>query len=388
MRVAFLLSLSDFEGFYSGVLRLSRKKYLTSYRNDFSWEYSSALLSKGLAPWIYLPTLGNNTLTTTREGVNVRFIALPRWYRVLRRVLSVCRSPVGRYVRELINTLALLPKLLNALSEDEIDVLYVQEYWTARFDLLARRSPVPVLGADHGGSRRRQLTWFKRESFRSAAVITCQTTAECIEVKKYGGRPELLSNWVDTDFFCPGEGTTRGKWILTVARLTDGQKRTSDLVRALATLPREWTLSVAGTGPDEQKLRLLATRLGVRDRVKFLGFVNDRQELRKLYRRCGVFALPSANEGLPLAALEAMSSGAPAVLSDIAPFRNLVTHGTSGFLVPVGSPRALARAIESAWTLQHLLGQAARERIEMEYSRGQVTDRLVKLLEAAARQQQ
>jgi glycosyltransferase involved in cell wall biosynthesis len=177
---------------------------------------------------------------------------------------------------------------------------------------------------------------------------------------------------------------TRTKSVLTVTRLTNKQKRTSDLIKAIAILPEDWTLDIVGTGPDKAMLEELANRLGVSDRIKFHGFVG-RSEVRDFYRRCGVYSMPSENEGLAVAALEAMACGAPVVLSKIRAFEQLVADGISGHLVPVNDVNALAAGIRGAWENRVSFGQAGRDTIRTKYNTEVVYAELAKSLRDAAR---
>jgi glycosyltransferase involved in cell wall biosynthesis len=155
--------------------------------------------------------------------------------------------------------------------------------------------------------------------------------------------------------------------VLTVARLTDKQKRTSDLIRAVAQLPEEWSLDIVGTGPHRRMLEALAVDLSIETRVRFHGFVG-RAQVRDFLRRCGVYAMPSANEAVALAALEAMACGAPVVLSQIRAFQQLVADHVNGRLVPVGDVGALAEAILEAWECCDSFGSAAVETVRARYN--------------------
>jgi len=73
-----------------------------------------------------------------------------------------------------------------------------------------------------------------------------------------------------------------------------------------------------------------------------------RSEVRDFFRRCGVYAMPSDNEAVALAALEAMACGAAVVLSQIRAFERLVTDGINGRLVSVGDVKGLAAGIMDA----------------------------------------
>jgi glycosyltransferase involved in cell wall biosynthesis len=241
-----------------------------------------------------------------------------------------------------------------------------------------------VVGADHGGFSQGVVKLFKRRAFEKAALCYGQTENECRVIERFGGRSKLQPNGCDVSEFFPDPAVKRGKTVLTVTRLTNKQKRTSDLVRAMAELPEEWTLDIVGTGPDKGMLERLAADLELSSRVRFHGFVG-RAEVRDFFRRCGVYAMPSYNEGIALAAIEAMACGAAVVFTRIRGFETLVTDGVNGRLVPVGDVKGLATAIIDAWENRDSLGRAASETVRTRYSTRVLYPQLAESLRGAVR---
>lgn len=371
--VAMLLSCDTFESFFGKVLQLDRDTYLKTYRNDFSWYYAQALLEHGLRPIIYVPSVRYSGLYDTDVGVSVRFLQCSRWYTPLanlRRAMRITRWTL--YLQERLNASAFLQALHDSIEQDRVDLLYVQEYWGGRYDHLSCRVQVPITAADHGGVAAGTVKLFKRHTFKRAQALYCQSRDECLQVQAYRGQALFQPNGADTNFFKPPPaGSPRRKSILTVARLTDKQKRTSDLIRAMRYLPSDWVLEVIGTGPDRRLLEMLAERLGVERRVRFLGF-RSRSEVRYAMQSCGVYAMPSANEAMCLAVLEAMSCGAAVVASRIRTFEALVIDDCNGRLFPVGDVRALAEAIAAAWVARSRLGAAALEAVSSRFNSRQL----------------
>jgi len=392
MNVGMVLSLGSFEGLYGRVLGQSRKTYLESYRADWSWYYARGLLENNIQPILYLPSLYEVGRYETDEGIPVRFLPLASWYRPIEQI-PFKRTPFKRlaratrwslYTEEVINCVAFMGPLREALREDKIDLLYLQEHWTGRFDYLVRQLDLPVVGSDHGGLSDGVVKLFKRKALEKAPLCFAQTENECRMIEKFGGRPRLQPNGCDTSEFFPDPSLERGKTVLTVARLTDKQKLTSNLIRAMAELPEEWTLDVAGSGPDRDMLERLAGDLKLSSRVRFHGFIG-RAEVRDLLRRCGVYAMPSANEGLAQAALEAMACGAAVVLSRIRAFEPLIDDGKNGRLVPVGDVKGLADAIIDAWEHRKTLGQAGLETVRNRYNAPVLFSQLAKSLRECVR---
>lgn len=384
-RAAILVSTPTFEKFYERRIGVGLRDFLASYRNDWSWDYMRALREAGSSAILYVASLRHRGHFTTPDGFEVRLVPLRAAYRLWDPVRLVERSAPGRYVSQLVNVLCLVRPLRRALAQDGVQLLFVQEYWTARYDVLSGALDVPIVAVDQGVRQRGEVRFRKPVTFPRAAAILTQTQWEQERVARLGGRAQRVPNAVDSQHYVPeADGMRRSTpLVLAVARLHDEQKRLSDLIGALALLPDEWRLEIVGSGPDREALERRARMEQVADRVTFSGFVFDRSELRERYRSCTVFAMPSAYEGLPVALLEAMSCGAAVVGSEIPAIAEVVEHERSGLLVPVGDREALAGAILHAAGRRQELGAAARSVVESSYSQAILGRRLRGVVEAS-----
>jgi glycosyltransferase involved in cell wall biosynthesis len=135
-----------------------------------------------------------------------------------------------------------------------------------------------------------------------------------------------------------------------------------DAARLLADRRLDFAWICVGHGPLAELLAARRDELGLRERVRFLGF---RDDIPDLLRAADVFVLSSREEGLPLAVMEAMSLGLPVVATDVGGLASIITSGEDGVLVSPGSPTALADAVGRVMTdvdLWAKLGTAARRR--------------------------
>ncbi|MGH7255618.1 MAG: glycosyltransferase, partial [Nitrospirales bacterium] len=118
-----------------------------------------------------------------------------------------------------------------------------------------------------------------------------------------------------------------------------------------------------GTGPLRKEYEGLASRLGIASAVHFLG---ARPDVPDCLGAMDVFVLPSRNEGMGRALVEAMAAGRPVVATRVGGVPAVVEDRRSGLLVPPANPDALAAALDEllrrpAWAKE--LGAAAREAI-------------------------
>lgn len=139
-------------------------------------------------------------------------------------------------------------------------------------------------------------------------------------------------------------GIPDGKIILmSVGELTK-RKNHMVVIDALARLKEYDILYViCGDGPLKAQLRAKAEELGVRDRVKLLGF---RKDIAELHKAADIFVFPSLQEGLPVAVMEAMASGLPIVASKIRGNEDLISNNQGGYLVNPTDSEQVAKAIE------------------------------------------
>jgi glycosyltransferase involved in cell wall biosynthesis len=159
------------------------------------------------------------------------------------------------------------------------------------------------------------------------------------------GDVRVIYPGIDSDAFTP-DPTARAREPLFVylGRLKR-YKRVDLVVRAFAAMGHPTaTLAIAGTGDHRGELEKLARSLDLGDRVRFLGFITEREKLA-LLRQAWALAFTSPKEGWGITNLEAAACATPVVASDSPGLRESVRDGETGFLVPHGDVRALAAAL-------------------------------------------
>jgi N-acetyl-alpha-D-glucosaminyl L-malate synthase BshA len=197
---------------------------------------------------------------------------------------------------------------------------------------------------------------------------------------------DVIPNFVDLDQYPLARPDRSGiaepgqKVLLHVSNFRP-VKRVLDTVRIFERVAREIdaVLLMVGEGPERSSAQALARRLGVGERVRFLGTQHDIADIAGM---SDVFLLPSELESFGLSALEAMACGVPVVGSDAGGLPEVVRHAESGYLLPVGDVEGMAgRAIEILRDDERRreMGAAARHRVESLFG----ADRVVSQYEAA-----
>ncbi|MCR4428153.1 MAG: glycosyltransferase [Caldiserica bacterium] len=126
---------------------------------------------------------------------------------------------------------------------------------------------------------------------------------------------------------------------LYVGRLSDFDKNISFLLTGLSRIKdEEWFLDIIGAGPDEEKLKTLSFRLGLENKVRWLGAYPD--PFSKV-QDCTVLLLTSRSEGFPVVLAEANAHGIPVISSNcISGPEDIVIEGVNGYLYPEGNLEA------------------------------------------------
>jgi glycosyltransferase involved in cell wall biosynthesis len=146
------------------------------------------------------------------------------------------------------------------------------------------------------------------------------------------------------------------------------RKGAFDLIKAFACLSAEQktrsVLTLAGDG-DVEQARTLIKSLNLTDYITVLDWL-DQEQRDALLAKADVFVLPSYNEGLPMALLEAMSWGLPVITTPVGGIPEVVTHKQNGLLVNPGDTQQLSEAMQSLIEDENLrlsLGSTARLRV-------------------------
>jgi len=180
--------------------------------------------------------------------------------------------------------------------------------------------------------------------------------------------------------------------VLAVGRLVS-KKGFDVLLEAVRLVTSDGTtmvdLTIAGSGPEEERLRSQAAILGPGVKVEMPGGL-DNERVMELMAGCELFALPlritpeGDRDGIPVVLMEAMARGRCVVSGDLPTIRELVEDGDTGFLVPTGDVQALVSVIKrlaSDRSLLDSLGARAREKIVHEFDVNANARALLRVLE-------
>lgn len=181
-------------------------------------------------------------------------------------------------------------------------------------------------------------------------VADGDTVAQRMKTQLQRDDIRVVRNGIDTERFTPGDhaearqrlGLPLGVLLLGCSGRLEPVKGQRVLIAALSQLPSRVHLTLAGGGSMATDLRQLAQTLGLEQRVHFLGLIDD---MPSFYRALDVFCLPSFNEGLPLAPLEAQACGVPAAVTDVGGASETLCP-QSGQLLLKGDSAAMAAVLK------------------------------------------
>ena len=205
---------------------------------------------------------------------------------------------------------------------------------------------------------------------RAAHVYANSRYTEQVFLKRYPACRGITSAamvGVGADFFAdplPSRSVGNAR-LITVCRLAEPRKNVDRVLKALARLKDRYPFSytVVGDGPLRPRLERLSAKLGLRDRVRFTGFV-EKAALRALLRESDLFVLTSSvrrasHEGFGIAYLEANACGTPVLAARLAGAVEAVEEGTSGFFVDAPEVAPIAAALEGFLSQKVLFDRAS-----------------------------
>ena len=304
--------------------------------------------------------------------------------------------------------------LVNRFRRTPVDLLHTHNTGCEESAVSARLAGVPaVVGTFHvdptydlhrerSGPSYRLLEYLSNHCLDTAIAVSAATGRDWSRRTHLPAhRVMTIHNGIDARKFCrhldraaaraalglPADGLLVGG----VGRLDEakGFCHLLDAVSRLSPARPELFLVLAGRGPLRDELTSQATRLGIADRVRFLGF---RADVQPVYDALDVFVLPSLCETLGYALLEAMATELPAVGTTVGGVPEVIVPGQTGFLVPPRDGAALAAALRPLLASEELrrgFGHAGRERVARHFREDEMVRRTIDvyrhLLRAPAR---
>ena len=306
---------------------------------------------------------------TTISGGFIYDRNLVRYLREAGDRVEVISLPWRRYGVSLLDNLN--PGLRRRLTQADFDVLLQDElvhpscFWLNQ--RLRPRLICPVIAIvhhlrcreRHPAIMRRLYHWVEKRYLASVDGCICvsRTTAKDVEDLVGRTRPLVVAP--------PGGDRLTGKItaeqivakalepgplkIISVANLIP-RKGIHTLITALASLPHnDWQLTVAGSLNMDTSyvgsIRRQIEQEKLTHRISLLGKVSD-DELALLLPQYHLLTVPSSYEGFGIVYLEGMQFGLPAIAGTAGAAKEIITHGSNGFLVPPGNPEALAHHIK------------------------------------------
>ncbi|MBF0215580.1 MAG: glycosyltransferase family 4 protein [Candidatus Omnitrophica bacterium] len=245
--------------------------------------------------------------------------------------------------------------------ERGFDIVHSQDRMTQIIaDLSGRLTGIPYVTTCHGFFKARRLS---RRIFPAwgRKVIAISRNVEkhlILDFKVDPGKVRQVYNGIDTARFSPDKkvkddevismtGLSRGKKVIGNVGRFSAVKGQRYLIEAFAELIGKGydcqLFCLGDNGGEREKLEELAGQLGVKDNMVLLS--ESVFPLEKYLAIMDVFCLPSVQEGLGLALLEAMSMGLPAVASNVGGIPEIIDDGETGLLVRPADPVDLANAV-------------------------------------------
>jgi hypothetical protein len=259
--------------------------------------------------------------------------------------------------------------LLKALRTSRPAVVHTHGY---KAGILARAAGpiagIPVASTFHAGETGRGRMRFYDTLDRQTAIFASLVYAVSNDIANKLPTPSrVLDNFVDTRD-CE---ISRSDTIAFVGRLSDekGPDRFVDLAESFPKIP----FHIYGDGPLGEKLRQ-----GAPGNLTFHG---QQASMKPLWKDIGLLVMPSRHEGMPMAALEAMSHGIPVIASNVGAMERVVQDGSNGWLVDEGDIAALRDRLKLWLALdeqqKYHMRVAASERILSAFSTDSVIPEII-----------
>jgi glycosyltransferase involved in cell wall biosynthesis len=291
--------------------------------------------------------------------------------------------------------IGIVQRLRKELKRLNIDAIHSHGYKPDFYGgLAAKLSRIPVMSTCHLWTRATpalrsyaNLDAMMLRRFDKVVAVSEPILRELQSAGVPAGNLALIPNGISTGRFATAAPIYRNlfdpdAFIFGVACRQVAAKGVDLLLRAIprvSALAPSTRFLIAGDGPCMNEYVELARSLGVDDKVIFLGRCNSMPEF---YASLNTFVLPSRDEGLPIALLEAMASGRMVIATDVGSVSSVVRNQENGLLITAGNLEALVLAMLSVVSNRDYLarfGCAAQSQVSSNYSFGRMVRRYAEL---------
>jgi phosphatidylinositol alpha-mannosyltransferase len=308
---------------------------------------------------------------TIPGGVQGQVLGLARSLRAMgheARVLAPCDgpppdggvTPLGNSIPTAANgsTVPLAPDLpaqlrfIRAVRDEGFDVLHLHEPMGPGACMTACvLRPAPLVGTFHAAGVSAAYRWggVPLRWLAGRLDIRCVVSDDARELAQdhLKGEYVQLFNGIELEPFAKATPTPTDRPTILFLGRHDPRKGLSVLLDAMAMLPPDITLWVAGTGPETEALQ---RRMAGDNRIEWLGPIDDAEKASRM-RGATVYCAPSLHgESFGVVLLEAMAASVPIVASDLSGYRKVARPDREGLIVPPGDARALADALRRVLT--------------------------------------
>ena len=224
--------------------------------------------------------------------------------------------------------------------------------------------------------------WITKNALRRADMVLCDSDTVKQGIQGLGtdmSKVRKMCNGIDTEFFSPNL-QSHDKQIVISTRSLESVYNVADTIKTAPLVLQHFPSThyvICGDGPLKEELEELTWKLGIRDKVTFVGQCTQ-TEIRDWLRKATIYTSSSLSDSTSLCLLEALACELPVVVSSLDANKEWV-NADNGYLVPVGDVQGAANRIKELLRSSELRGKMGRENRKIAVEQGDINDNMTKV---------
>lgn len=291
------------------------------------------------------------------------------------------------------HTAAEFVRLVRFLRAQKIELVHTFDFYSNSFVIpAARLAGVPVVMGSvrelvSMRSRLHRMSLGVVTRLAHAVVVNSEAARRALDPGLRSRRFRLVHNGVPPDRYRPRVSATELRrhqglgpdplvGVVSALRPEKGHRLFLDAAAQVAASEPHARFVLVGDGSERSALEAQAKALGLDSRIVFVG---DTDDVASWLGALDIVVMPSRAESLSNAVLEAMGAGRPVIATNVGGNPEVVEDGKTGYLVPPADPKTLAERVLALLrdpALRQTMGQAARDRVEQEFTSEKMMERM------------